>query len=206
MDVADTDCEMTSTDHAPGGDDDSPNSPDWEADTDIEAEAGDYYFYTVERNEPTYGSADDLVKDADMIITGTVTDITFEALSSDLSSLKNGIDDYRDGDIVTIYTVTVDQTLGGGYKASRGSSIDVYVYGGDGYQYHDEQFALTHGSHLPVVDNMGAIYNGEDYVFVLDFDYDANVWTLHSYEAGTAPIYGYTGYGFEASEIINACK
>lgn len=190
---------------APTEPSDGPEDTDSPADTDVDTAE---QLFPVYRDEEYYNSAKELVSGADLVVSAYLEEIYFEKMTPDMRSLRSYIElpaDDSFADIVTVYRLRVERTLGGIYQAGKGAYIEVYVYGGHpNYYYLPEELSVSGAASVPYVRELYTPPVGSTSAYVLDFDYNASAWTLHSYGQGVGQ--DIIGIGFSSERIAAACE
>lgn len=189
-----------------------PDDP--KADTDIETidteicTDGDVLAYYISPNEQLYSDAEQLVMDSRRIVMARVTDITYEGYSSEYSSITpvfdaDDIPGFAYADIFTTYDIEIIDSLDGGNR-SIGSFT---VYGGSLYGDIYAQQSVTNWAAFPVIDGMENIFEGGTFVFLLDYNADAGVWTLHNYTQSAYNVYTPMNEfsGISANDVLSVC-
>ncbi|MDE6728491.1 MAG: hypothetical protein K2J80_11225 [Oscillospiraceae bacterium] len=118
-------------------------------------------------DERVWFSAQELVDESDIVVTGKVTDISFELHDHHTGELLTEYSE--DADLCTIYDVEISKS----YKGAAGSKVKIIMNNGLKDYEVGKQQELVGEHHIPVLDNPVDISLGEEYLFVLcqpDFD------------------------------------
>lgn len=123
-------------------------------------------YIDVSADWPAYANVSALIKEANVVVVGKVTGISFQILD-----LKNGgapteDSEQRNCSLCTIYDVEV----GSLYKGNADSKFQFFMYGGLKEEYVKEQLAALDSiepKKIPVMEGTPDIDIGETYLFVL---------------------------------------
>lgn len=126
----------------------------------------DVQYIDVSADWPAYANASALIKEANVVVVGKVTGISFQILD-----LKNGgapteSSEQRNCSLCTIYDVEV----GSLYKGNADSKFQFFMYGGLKEEYVKEQLAALDSidqKKIPVMEGTPDIEIGKTYLFVL---------------------------------------
>lgn len=123
-------------------------------------------YWDMEADWITYSSADELIKENDIIVSGKVTGISFEMLDKKTATVVDANTKDSDAELCTIYHVDVITP----YKGYSDKTLQIRMHGGlEGYE-DDKQLELLrkHGCDMIYyLQNAPKIELGEEYLFVL---------------------------------------
>lgn len=118
----------------------------------------------IQIDEPGYSSAQELVSKSDIIVSGKVTNISFELHDRHTGEL---VTEYtEDADLCTVYDVDIISS----YKSNVNGNLRIIMYNGLKDYKVDEQAELlgrTAEPVIPVLENPDNITLGEEYLFLL---------------------------------------
>lgn len=123
-------------------------------------------YWDMEADWITYSSADELIRENDIIVSGKVTGISFEMLDKKTATVVDANTKDSDAELCTIYHVDVITP----YKGYSDKTLQIRMHGGlEGYE-DDKQLELLrkHGCDMIYyLQNAPKIELGEEYLFVL---------------------------------------
>lgn len=142
-------------------------------------------YETISFDWPIYESVDELIKACDVIVAGTVTNISFQVLDTRTGKLPEAETEELYCSLHTIYDIDVIETYKGDSKETR----QIRVISGVKGAYESEQLAALgqEQATIFVLEGLTEIKKGEIYLFMLD-QYDDALPTIVNPEQGVYSI------------------
>lgn len=156
-------------------------------------------YYSVSCDEVRYETAQALADSAERVVVAWVDDVTFTPYTDDMESLTKDLTIPEDGDhgkMLTTYKLNIEWEPKQGGTHTGADNDRFTVFGGIEL---NSDFAALHyndvknlgaeqrkaaGGLVPIIEDSSRFLPSGRYIILLDFDEDANVWTLHSHNQG----------------------